>query len=122
MAGPTQPRSPRLSWAFGSNGPCEEVLGLLAKEHIDSGVLLADAFSSSLDGVEAFAAMRGCSVEATSQLALAWTANSVADLWAETGVRLSKLAVAPLQLSRFQVVTLTCLLQRLWRTTPWILC
>ena len=25
MAGPTQPRSPRLSWAFGSNGPCEEV-------------------------------------------------------------------------------------------------
>lgn len=96
MAGPTQPRSPRLSWAFGSNGPCEEVLDLLAKEHIDSGVLLADAFSS-LAGVEAFAAMSGCSVEATSQLALAWTrANSVADLWAETGVRLSKLAVAPL--------------------------
>ena len=86
MAGPTQPRSPRLSWAFGSNGPCEEVLDLLAKEHIDSGVLLADAFSS-LAGGEAFAAMRGCSVEATSQLALAWTrANSVADLWAETGV------------------------------------
>ena len=91
-----QPRSPRFVWAFGGMAPCDELGQILAREQIESGVLLADAFPS-LDKLQNFAAKSMCSAQATSQLALAWArARSAVDVWAQAGPRFSKACTLPL--------------------------
>ena len=91
-----QPRSPRFVWAFGGMAPCDELGQILAREQIESGVLLADAFPS-LDKLQNFAAKSMCSAQATSQLALAWArAKSAVDVWAQAGPRFSKACTLPL--------------------------
>lgn len=92
----TLPRSPRFLWAFGGNEPCDELKAILDREHIDSGALLADAFSC-LGRLQDFAEANRCSAQATSQLAVAWArAHAAADAWARCGPRVSKACLMPL--------------------------
>ena len=72
MSNDAQPRSPRLVWAFGGVAPIDN-LGA------DSGSVLADAFPN-LARLEEYSSNKGLTVQATSQLALAWTrAQSAVD-------------------------------------------
>ena len=69
----------------------------LQEEQLDSGAVLADAFPN-LARLEEYSYNTGLTVQATSQLALAWTrAQSAADAWAQCGPRVSKACKLPLQ-------------------------
>ena len=97
MSNDAQPRSPRLVWVFGGVAPIDNLGAFLQDEQLDSGAVLADAFPN-LARLEEYSSKRGLTVQATSQLALAWTrAQSAAEAWAQCGPRVSKACKLPLQ-------------------------
>ena len=75
---------------FGGVAPIDNLGAFLQDEQLDSGAVLADAFPN-LARLEEYSSKRGLTVQATSQLALAWTrAQSAAEAWAQCGPRVSK--------------------------------